>query len=94
MFMGELMLPAFLADSLANLNYLGFSFGDWLQGSEGTLITFLWLLIAFIIISFSNSNELAKKLKPNKRNLVLNILLLIISLSILNNASEFLYFNF
>lgn len=94
MFMGELMLPAFLADSLANLTYFGFSFGDWLQGSEGTLITFLWLLIAFIIISFSNSNELAKKLKPNKRNLVLNIILLIISLSILNNASEFLYFNF
>jgi len=94
MFIGEVILPTFLSDSLPYLSHIGVSFGDWLQGSEGSMLTLPWLIIAFIMISFSNSNEITRKLTPNKRNLVLNIILLIISFSILNNASEFLYFNF
>lgn len=94
MFMGEVALPIYFASSLSNLSHFGVSFGDWSQGSKSTNVTLFGLLVAFIIISFPNSNEIVSKLIPNKRNVVANIILLIISFSILDNASEFLYFNF
>ncbi|HBY87302.1 MAG TPA: membrane-bound O-acyltransferase family protein [Colwellia sp.] len=94
MFSEELMLPEKFSGTLANLSDFGITFGDWLQGSHGVIYTPLWILLAFIIISCANSNEMAKKFKPSKASLLLNLVLLIVSFSLINNASEFLYFNF
>lgn len=55
-----------------------------------------WLIIASIIfiLVFKNSIEKMNNFKVNKTNFYFNIFLFLVGVSLLKEASEFLYFNF
>jgi D-alanyl-lipoteichoic acid acyltransferase DltB (MBOAT superfamily) len=57
--------------------------------------TILYIVLSFLVILLlKNSNEMLKNFKPSLYNLIFSIVLLFISLSMISNVSEFLYFNF
>ena len=92
----NIVLPNFLSSKLVFLNQYGVKFGvEWLNAISGSKWTLIWLVVGFILILvFKNSMEKMKNFKLNRLNLIFNILILFMALSLLDTASEFLYFNF
>ena len=93
--MSGLRLPGFLQSKLSFLTQYGVEFTAWLRNVESELNPIPWILFGFVLIlAFKNSNEQLNKFKTNSRYLVFTILLLLIALSLMDQVSEFLYFNF
>ena len=90
-----IVLPTFLATKIDFLTQSNISFGGFTANIDSRGESVLWLFFGFImILLFKNSMEMAQSFKANKFYLTFNILMLLIALSLLNNLSEFLYFNF
>ena len=91
----NIMLPIGLTGKLPNLDKYQIQYGDWLSGIHGDKWTIVWLLIAIsFVLTINNSMQTADSFKTNKKYLLYTILLMCSALSLLNTASEFLYFNF
>ena len=90
-----LSLPGFLQSKLSFLAQYGVQFENWLQHVQGGINTLLWIFAGLtLVFAFPNSNQWLLRFKTNGIYLVFNILLLFIALSMMDKASEFLYFNF
>lgn len=90
-----LHLPGSLESKFPFLSQYGVKFTYWLRNVESELNPIPWILFGFILIlAFKNSNEQLNRFKTNSRYLVFTILLLFVALSLMDQASEFLYFNF
>lgn len=89
------ILPEKLSLKLSFLNEYGIEFGQFIEKIKGDDITFLWIIAAFILILFfKNSMEKWKRFKTSLFNFLITIIFLIVSLGVVNEFSEFLYFNF
>jgi alginate O-acetyltransferase complex protein AlgI len=91
-----IQLPEILSYKLSFLTKFHISFGDSpLSGFKDSII---YILSAFlIVIVWKNSIQLTEKFKPNLLNAVFisfALLIGLVSIYALKNASEFLYFNF
>jgi hypothetical protein len=90
----NVVLPRFLFSKLSFLTDYGIYFDEFSYIS-GNKYTLMWLLIAIVIVLFfKNSSEYIRSFKPTIKYQVFNILLLFISLILIGDFSEFLYFNF
>ncbi|BAM32534.1 conserved hypothetical protein [Helicobacter cinaedi CCUG 18818 = ATCC BAA-847] len=95
MFGGEVVLPSFLESRLRFLSEYGIQFHWWLEQIEGSFITPLWILGAFIVcLCFKNSVEQVAHFKPTKWNLFVITLFSLIAFLSIDKAQQFLYFNF
>ena len=88
-------LPNLFANKFGFLNEYGVEFGDYLINIKGTNATIFWIILGFIIIlMFRNSNQILSKFNLTIFNALFIFIIYFISLSQLNEFSEFLYFNF
>ena len=95
MFFGDLVLPSFLESRLGFLSEYGIQFHWWLEQIQGSFITYLCIIGAFIVcLGFRNGVEWLNRFKPNWFYVVWFWIIFILSINALNNVSEFLYFNF
>ncbi|MFT6895645.1 MAG: alginate O-acetyltransferase complex protein AlgI [Paraglaciecola sp.] len=93
--LNNIVLPSFLAPKLAFLTNYGIEFGMFVANLSAGKDLVFWLFIGFILILlFKNSMEQANRFKTNIWYLLIHVFMLFTSLSLLNTASEFLYFNF
>lgn len=86
-----IVLPDFFASKLVFLSRFQIRFGDLFW--EIKILSLIGLLF-FIVLLFKNSNQVAKKFKPNWVNAAFAWFLISISLMGMSQVSEFLYFNF
>ena len=94
MFVGEPVLPLSWKEYLSFLSS-DLQFGNWLQSVSRDPYTGYWILIGFVtVLLFKNSIELLRSFRPSVWHLLWSALLFLVSLSMLSNVSEFLYFNF
>ena len=75
---------------IVNLNY-GWVYQN-MQAKDRT--TWMILLGFIIVLFFNNSMKQMSSFKCNKIRLYFNIILFLIAISLVREASEFLYFNF
>ena len=94
MFMGDFILSEDWIDSLGFLQEYGVQFGQKLIHLGGFSTPFAWLIVAFIIISLKNSNQLAKNFISNYKHFIATVLLGVYAILNMTNSSDFLYFNF
>ena len=95
MFGGDLVLPSFLESRLGFLGEYGLTFGAWLEQIQGSFITPLWILGAFIMcLGFKNSVEYTNSISYTRKMAVLTGLLLTFCILYFQQDSAFLYFNF
>ena len=95
MFFGDIVLPSFLESRLGFLSEYGIQFHWWLEQIQGSFITYLCIIGAFIVcLGFRNGVEWLNRFKPNWFYVVWFWIIFILSINALNNVSEFLYFNF
>jgi len=88
-------LPYILQSKLSNLSNYGVHFGNWSQNIQNGINPIPWVLLGFVLVLvFKNSNEQLNRFKISGRYLVWTVLLLFVGLSLMDQASEFLYFNF
>lgn len=81
--------------AMFNFNEMNISNGGILKNIGANKYSIVFLVISLTIALIGpNSNELINYFKPNKRNLIFSLLLIITSLLMLNKLSEFLYFQF
>jgi len=93
--LNNIMLPNGLAGKLPNLEIYQIKYGDWLSAIHGDKWSIVWLLVAIpSVIIMNNSMQIANGFKINKNYLIYTLLIMCTALSLLNTASEFLYFNF
>ena len=95
MFSGTLVFPLGWKEKLNFLVGDDIQFGYWLQAISGDMYTFYWVLMGlFVTVVLKNSNESAKRLKPNALTALYAAVLFLVAASSLSKLSEFLYFNF
>ncbi len=95
MFFGDIVLPSFLESRLGFLGEYDLTFGAWLEQIEGSFITPLWILGAFIVcLGFRNSVEYTNSISYTRKMAVLTGLLLTFCILYFQQDSAFLYFNF
>ena len=95
MFGGEVVLPSFLESRLGFLSKYGVTFQWWLEQIQGSFITYLCILGAFIVcLGFRNSVEYTIHFKPTRFNLFTTALFSLIAFLSVDKAQQFLYFNF
>lgn len=95
MFGGNIVLPSFLESRLGFLSEYGVTFQWWLEHIQGSFITPLWILGAFIVcLGFRNSVEQVTHFKPTKWNLFVTAFFSLIAFLSIDKAQQFLYFNF
>ncbi len=95
MFTGALVLPLEWKENLNFLSEYNVEFGYWLYSISRDPYTMYWVGIGlFITVILKNSNELAKKFKPNLLTSLYAAVLFLTAASSLEKLSEFLYFNF
>jgi hypothetical protein len=95
--LSTIVLPERLAYVLPDIliTTFNFTFKSWAENINGSMDTILILFLCFFITIFcKNSMEIKNKFHPNKYYLMFSISLTLLSLSLLNRVSEFLYFNF
>ena len=93
--MNGLRLPGALESKLSFLSQYGVEFNDWLRNIASSTNPIPWIILGFVLsLFFKNSNEYSEKFKTNIIYLFCTIFLLFVSLSLMDGASEFLYFNF
>jgi D-alanyl-lipoteichoic acid acyltransferase DltB (MBOAT superfamily) len=81
MFFGEFKIPQ-------NLN-------SYLHHISSNSYAIYAVIVAFVVVLFfKNSNEIAKKFKPNILTLIFSAVIFLVSIASLTKFSEFLYFNF
>lgn len=91
----NIMLPNGLMGKLLFIDGHGIKYGNWLGVIHGDKSTIGWLLVIFfVILSLRNSLQMSTYFEINKKYLLASIFILCTALSLLNTASEFLYFNF
>ncbi|WP_345979937.1 MBOAT family protein [Sulfurimonas sp. HSL3-2] len=89
------MLPEKWMSSLSYLPINNIQFGTVFQSISGKDNTTTFILAAFILVLyFKNTMQLSNSFKPDYKNLILTLAILLISLSMFSQVSEFLYFNF
>ncbi|STP08758.1 alginate O- acetylation protein [Helicobacter cinaedi] len=95
MFGGDIVLPSFLESRLGFLSEYGIQFHWWLEQIQGSFITPLWILGAFIVcLGFKNSVEYTNSISYTRKMAVLTGLLLTFCILYFQQDSAFLYFNF
>lgn len=95
MFFGDIVLPSFLESRLGFLSEYGIQFHWWLEHIQGSFITYLCILGAFIVcLGFRNSVEQTIHFKPTRFNLFTTALFSLIAFLSIDKAQQFLYFNF
>ena len=100
MFGGDIVLPSFLESRLGFLSEYGIQFQWWLEQIEGSFITPLWILGAFIVcLGFRNSICLVQTLIYKYANLSIIFSAILFAYALLTIAGrsytpQFLYFNF
>ena len=95
MFFGDLVLPSFLESRLGFLSEYGIQFHWWLEQIQGSFITYLCIIGAFIVcLGFRNSVEQVAHFKPTKWNLFVTAFFSLIAFLSIDKAQQFLYFNF
>lgn len=88
-------LPKALEGKLAFLNSYGVEFNGLLPNLKGGKSVIIFIFAAFLIIFMKNSIEISEKFKPNYIfSLATVILFLTGAFMLINNTSEFIYFNF
>jgi len=95
--LSTIVLPERLAYVLPDIliTTFNFTFKSWAENINGSMDTILILFLCFFITIFcKNSMEMKNKFHPSKYYLMFSISLTLLSLSLLNRISEFLYFNF
>lgn len=93
--LNNVMLPEKLAIKLSFLTEYGIHFGEFIKNIRGDNLTFFWIMSVFILILFSkNSIEKWKEFRTSLFSFLITMILLIVSLGVANEFSEFLYFNF
>jgi hypothetical protein len=82
----------FILDYLA---FLDINYG-WVYMNINTKDKTTWTILAalFVVLYFKNSMEKMGTFKTSRLNFVYNVLLFLVSVSLLKEASEFLYYNF
>ncbi len=94
MFAGPLLLPSAITSKLAFLETIGVEPGKWSKLFYHEPMIIVWILAGLgIVLFFSNSMQLQKHFKPDLTHLVATIVMLL-SLFMLSQKSEFIYFNF
>ena len=92
-----IVIPNFLYDKLSFLHTYGIEFGTFLVNitlnQDDAMSLIEYIIFAFIIIIFKNTNELISK-GIGKYRLYFALVLFIIALVNFDKQSEFLYFNF
>ena len=95
MFGGEVILYYKLENTLSFLNEIGVSFGIVYLHLGQKSQTTAYILIGFLIVLLlDNTHDFAKNFKASKITLFITIIMFLVSISMLGNFSEFLYFNF
>ncbi|BDB65026.1 hypothetical protein T36_1488 [Helicobacter cinaedi] len=95
MFGGDIVLPSFLESRLGFLSEYGIQFQWWLEQIQGSFITYLCIIGAFIVcLGFRNGVEQVTHFKPTKFNLFIIALFSLIAFLSIDKARQFLYFNF
>lgn len=95
MFFGDLVLPSFLESRLGFLSEYGIQFQWWLEQIQGSFITYLCIIGAFIVcLGFRNSVEYTNSISYTRKMAVLTGLLLTFCILYFQQDSAFLYFNF
>ncbi len=95
MFFGDIVLPSFLESRLGFLSEYGVTFQWWLEQIQGSFITPLWILGAFIVcLGFRNSVEYTNSISYTRKMAVLTGFLLTFCILYFQQDSAFLYFNF
>ena len=95
MFFGDLVLPSFLESRLGFLSEYGIQFHWWLEQIQGSFITYLCIIGAFIVcLGFRNSVEYTNSISYTRKMAVLTGLLLTFCILYFQQDSAFLYFNF
>ena len=95
MFFGDIVLPSFLESRLGFLSEYGIQFHWWLEQIQGSFITYLCIIGAFIVcLGFRNSVEQVAHFKPTKWKLFITALFSLIAFLSIDKAQQFLYFNF
>ena len=93
--LNNIVLPNFLSSKFLFLSIYGIKFGEFIKNIRGDNLTFFWIMSTFILILFSkNSIEKWKEFKTSLFSFLITMILLIVSLGVANEFSEFLYFNF
>jgi D-alanyl-lipoteichoic acid acyltransferase DltB (MBOAT superfamily) len=93
--LNNIVLPNFLSSKFLFLSIYGIKFGEFIKSIRGDNLTFFWIMSAFILILFfKNSMEKWKEFRTSLFNFLITMILLIVSLGVANEFSEFLYFNF
>jgi len=90
-------LPSFLAERFGFLKGLGsIEFGDYLHALGGAnKFTLCEIAIACAVVFLtSNSNSIAERIKPTVLSALLMAILTVLSVLMLSQPSEFIYFNF
>jgi D-alanyl-lipoteichoic acid acyltransferase DltB (MBOAT superfamily) len=90
-----LALPAVLQGKLGFLESSSITFENFLLKIGGDYLTILWIVLGMGLVLFTaNSMEYLKRFRFNYLFLLYTIMLFVIGVLLLNNVSEFLYFNF
>lgn len=94
MFMGDFILSEEWIGRLGFLQEYGVQFGQKLVHLGGFSTPLAWLIVAFIIISFKNTNQLAKGFSAGYKYLIVTVVLGGYAMLNMTHASDFLYFNY
>nr|WP_237022039.1 MBOAT family O-acyltransferase [Helicobacter cinaedi] len=95
MFGGDIVLPSFLESRLGFLSEYGIQFQWWLEQIQGSFITYLCIIGAFIVcLGFRNGVEYTNSISYTRKMAVLTGLLLTFCILYFQQDSAFLYFNF
>lgn len=88
-------LPDVIGVKLPVLHQFGFEFGNSLINIRGTEKTLIWVAVAMLfVLIFKNTVELRKSFTPSYYSLTITIFCFLTAFFMLNQISEFLYFNF
>jgi alginate O-acetyltransferase complex protein AlgI len=91
----EIMLPKNWTDTLSFLSEYNIEFGIVLQNIAGKDKTISFIVLSFfIVLYFKNSMQYRDGFQTSSRNLIFTLILLLTSISMFSQVSEFLYFNF
>ena len=91
----NIVLPDRLESKLSFLTNYNIKFGGLVENIQGDDSTPIWLILGFILtLFFKNSMEKWKEFRTSLFGFLITMILLIVSLGVANEFSEFLYFNF
>ena len=89
------VLPDFVARFLPDLSAWGIVYGDYISGVRGSILTMVWLGLAFgIVLLFKNSMQKMETFTPDHYRLALAANCFAVSIVGMYQVTEFLYFNF